>query len=1114
MKKLMTLLASLMVFCSFAWSQDNVMTVNVKLPRGVKITGTNASGEDPIVKNDDGSWTITYEGSNSREIKLSNADDCVYFIDGNDANGGQLRKADFYEYQIEISKDFVGSCSVEVCLKKDIIYFHEISYDFAVEAGENVYNQTSHDLGRFVKKGADVTLKSAPPSEDNESRSFYYLDGNDNEWKPFSRKDLEEGKVLKNVQNLVSGYLIQSDVSLTSNRPDSLFNITPKNVSNNKVGDESEHPYTYIYRGSQSIFVRTDFPESVKPVYMRSDEEKDGDEEEDEGEMLLGNIGSPFGDVVLYQKEKDPTYCRIDLPRDRNGSPLCEISTVSPTEHNDEIIEYYAPGNPEIPEFYYVKEGTEIRVRRYEWLNTVFNLYLNDYADEKIGEDNGTITVNGSVIILMSCEVKNPNWVYTGYVGCHNVKVEYTGHTYVGVTLNEDGNEVETEGWIALVDYTGNYSNCTIYGYVGDLTKVTVPSSLKDGSGGQDRLNVAKINIDGFNGTKIEELKFEDEYLRSWYDEPTLSGQITVNGALKEVVVPTYEMYRQSLEPSREGSEGRPTGTFGNAKIVLDPNNTETINDLILYQNGIEDRIPLYTLIGVADNAGLVVRRPFIGKDYHITAVGPMQANDNVLYFGLTGDKDVYYGDANFIQMTSLRGLCAGGKGNGLFEPYPGVNIGENVDMFGTSDDAFDVSIFEALDNISKVEDAGVEYDKENDILTAKVSNNTNIGDVATFVNSGISLAENINISLVEDIDLTESATPQTWSQLGTSENPFTGIFDGAGHSLNVGEIAGSLFGTIGHEAELGEEDPTFGIKDLSVIIGQSAADVNQGVDSDDMLEKYFGLLAQNNYGTISNVIASGLIYLANDEDAKNAVATLIANNEGVMDHVVGFFGTEEETANKASIIVIQNMGRGRTKGRVSKSASNGKAKGNATISYEPNEAEIKLNYRLYTDEEFAGGEPAYWLNFDGEGYSGNFNGEWAKGSKHPVKAVADGQGAAVRISYEVEGREENEVNVKGAFFANDKTGLKLDYDIKPDAIKINGSVVDSDPASGSAVVSLVSGARNNKGEMVVTLHYNATGVKDIEADKKNSVVKTLENGRVVIIRDGKKYDLAGRVVE
>lgn len=48
-------------------------------------------------------------------------------------------------------------------------------------------------------------------------------------------------------------------------------------------------------------------------------------------------------------------------------------------------------------------------------------------------------------------------------------------------------------------------------------------------------------------------------------------------------------------------------------------------------------------------------------------------------------------------------------------------------------------------------------------------------------------------------------------------------------------------------------------------------------------------------------------------------------------------------------------------------------------------------------------------------------------------------------------------------------------------------------------------------GENYVNAPSIPTAVKNINADKREKAIKTIEDGKVVIIRDGVKYDITGR---
>ena len=78
------------------------------------------------------------------------------------------------------------------------------------------------------------------------------------------------------------------------------------------------------------------------------------------------------------------------------------------------------------------------------------------------------------------------------------------------------------------------------------------------------------------------------------------------------------------------------------------------------------------------------------------------------------------------------------------------------------------------------------DYDEETNTLQIAIDENTNINDIATIVNSGATIAENIIVTLDGDLDLTEIAdeASQAWQQIGTEKNPLTGKLEGLGRKF------------------------------------------------------------------------------------------------------------------------------------------------------------------------------------------------------------------------------------------------------------------------------------------------------------------------------------------
>ena len=194
------------------------------------------------------------------------------------------------------------------------------------------------------------------------------------------------------------------------------------------------------------------------------------------------------------------------MPRDRWGDLLCEVVKMDDNgeiiDDSDEIIKYYGSGNPEMPEFYYVKDGATVWVtgRRQMDPNNLklkFNEAEITNESESIGGEI-TITSSGGKKVEMEINTSEVS-DYVDFVGCHNVTVTYGGITYVGLS-GEGENEVQTSGWI--VDYNEGQGGmeCIIYGYVGDLPEdkdkvLTIPSRIVIGRGGDMKVSVTGILI-------------------------------------------------------------------------------------------------------------------------------------------------------------------------------------------------------------------------------------------------------------------------------------------------------------------------------------------------------------------------------------------------------------------------------------------------------------------------------------------------------------------------------------------------------------------------------------------------------------------------------------------
>ncbi len=419
-------------------------------------------------------------------------------------------------------------------------------------------------------------------------------------------------------------------------------------------------------------------------------------------------------------------------------------------------------------------------------------------------------------------------------------------------------------------------------------------------------------------------------------------------------------------------------------------------------------------------------------------------------------------------------------------------------DKYSTYADKFvDVAIISSQDN-------NVVYDSETNTLEVAVDNETNIEQLANIVNSGAAITEVMLIKLIEDIDLTDENSSQKWTMLGTEEVPFNGSFDGQGNTiiLNDGENQAnvtSIFGTIGDEGTIDNVN----IEGVNYEAQNSEGREMQGDDCEDGEKKhYYPLLVGVNNGVLSNVVVTGSVQIEEADEA-NAVACVVAENYGEIDHVVGYFeGVEDATdGNKRCILVSQNIGVGRNAGKSSKMCSNTKSQKRLSLE-DAIPFDVDDDIRYYTNTEMANGEPAYWLNFDDRGYTGTYTREWSMGTKYPV-TVSKNQNPVVKIIYDIDGATAQEVGLKNpVYYANEGSVITIETKKAPGQVIVNGEKKNN--LSTKMTITL-NGLASANGTIVVNLRYgSAVGVSDISANEKLAISAV---GRQITIKNAQNNE-------
>lgn len=168
---------------------------------------------------------------------------------------------------------------------------------------------------------------------------------------------------------------------------------------------------------------------------------------------------------------------------------------------------------------------------------------------------------------------------------------------------------------------------------------------------------------------------------------------------------------------------------------------------------------------------------------------------------------------------------------------------------------------------------------------------------------------------------------------------------------------------------------------------------------------------------------------------------------------------------NKICITIKQNLGTGRNKPNggynppKQKVATNGKpavaTKGLSVDEYAAAAAADRNELtRVFTDEAFADGSVAYWLNWSGatvngafDGYAGSYTPRWSQGPQQPIPAIVNNGNvvnALQKVEYQI--RQGNDAGgeqliTSNPVYCNDAGSIRLTYTKKPVSIS-NGAAM------------------------------------------------------------------------
>ncbi|MDO4462733.1 MAG: DUF6383 domain-containing protein [Bacteroidia bacterium] len=368
---------------------------------------------------------------------------------------------------------------------------------------------------------------------------------------------------------------------------------------------------------------------------------------------------------------------------------------------------------------------------------------------------------------------------------------------------------------------------------------------------------------------------------------------------------------------------------------------------------------------------------------------------------------------------------------------------------------------------------------------------------VSTLTQAGIAaditVTNNIVYTDVEYSDLStdalETILPDKQS-IGTSEAPFKGTFNGeSGDFVNFAFKQNGLFNYVGEEGT---------VSGLSIVNGVVLNDLSgEDVVKEDDGTIYAAALANVNEGNIEYSSFVGAMAIPDDIDQEKVNFCLVGENKGSVSYSFAYFTNLDEVKdklNKAAIIIKGNYGVGRgTAGQTKKVASNSASNSAITDDpyYTPSDSELTKGERTFSNEEFASGVVAYWMNFEDEGYQGTYTCKYRQGVLTP-ELSNNGEDAVHKIIYQ---SNKSTATVTGKAYENSGSTLIITLSEPALSVKIGDTeaVLTADNTRATINVPVTTEA-----DVTVNVTFaGATAIDTITPDAKANVV--VADGRLMV---------------
>lgn len=265
---------------------------------------------------------------------------------------------------------------------------------------------------------------------------------------------------------------------------------------------------------------------------------------------------------------------------------------------------------------------------------------------------------------------------------------------------------------------------------------------------------------------------------------------------------------------------------------------------------------------------------------------------------------------------------------------------------------------------------------------------------------------------------------------------------------------------------------------------------------SDDGQTLFVHVIAGRNHGNLTTVGFAGSVVMPKgaEADGVSKYVVSLVGRQGRSGSINGFLFLEVPAVQARGLNYLTDcQGVGIDESLASKVAIRKKASAEKKDEkFNPDDPKYRYTSCAFTDDEFASGLVAYWLNFRGVGFTGDYKPLWRQGLRHP-EAETNPARALYKVDYQIDGES---FITSAPTFANGGDRVTISYSKKPVLITVGGKSVSF--GDESATFSYAA-------DDVVAISWTRADFKPAERVKEPGIEFTTTGNLIKISGAGKQ---------